>query len=58
MCEIKREGALKLQYSDLDDIEIEENMDVFEMFCNFYKDITEEEKEIIKDVINKVREME
>lgn len=58
LCEIKREGALKLQYSDLDDIEIEENMDVFEMFCNFYKDITEEEKEIIKDVINKVREME
>lgn len=52
LCEIKRKNLYSAVYKDYETDFDEEVKNPYEMFCDFYKDITEDEKEIMQDVIN------
>lgn len=56
LLELRRESARKADYSST--YVPEEELDTFELCCSFLSDLTEEEKELLQDVINSIQEGE
>ena len=55
LLEIRREAGRKADYERAEG-QMEEDTDPFDLCCAFLKDLGEEEKELLQDVINEVRE--
>lgn len=55
LLEIRRETAVTLNY-DEEDTKAIQDADPFSMFCQFFPEISEEEKEILASVVNTVKE--
>ena len=56
LLEIRREILRKADYSK--EYSAQQELDPFELCCAFLKEIDEEEKAVLQDVINTVREMD
>lgn len=54
LLEIRRETAREAQY-DISSGQLSRMPDPFDLCCSFYADITEEEKELLRDIINSVQ---
>lgn len=55
LLEVRRSHMLSLRYEEVSDLAMK-TKNPYEMFCDFFPGISEEEKEILKDVINEVKE--
>ncbi|MDE6312482.1 MAG: exonuclease SbcCD subunit D [Lachnospiraceae bacterium] len=55
LMEIHRSKGIQINYQTAEQLKLEE-VNPFQMFCEFYPDITQEEKEILQDIINEVKE--
>lgn len=51
LLEIRREHALTINYEEAEGVCMED-VNPYDMFCQFFQEISEEEKEIVRDVIN------
>ena len=54
LLEIRRETLRKADYSR--EYSVQQELDPFELCCAFLKDIDEEEKAVLRDVINTIQE--
>ena len=55
LMEIRRSQSIQVNYNVAEGLKLEE-VSPFEMFCEFYPEITPEEKEILQEIINQVKE--
>lgn len=55
LMEIRRSKSIQVNYQAAEQLKLEE-VNPFNMFCEFYPEITLEEKEILQDIINEVKE--
>lgn len=51
LLEIRREYSLEIDYENAANLEIQ-TLSPYEMFCTFYKEISEEEKAVLQEIVN------
>lgn len=54
LCEIRRSASKIREYEKFDLTDLEDELEPFDMFSAFYKDMSDDEKEIVQEVINEV----